>query len=88
MHTLLSKGLVEALPEKHEFQLLALLSEYLTRLFVKLICQEVASGELHLFNSYTFLNVQAKDYLQRRQKQEIVDPIIMGLENIYGGDRS
>lgn len=85
MHTLLSKGLVETLPEKHEFQLLALLSEYLTRLFVKLICQEVASGEMHLFNSYTFLNVQAKDYLQRRQKQEIVDPIIMGLENIYGG---
>ena len=85
MHILLSKGLVETLPEKHEFQLLTLLSEYLTRLFVKLICQEVASGELHLFNSYTFLNVQAKDYLQQRQKQEIVDPIIMGLENIYAG---
>ena len=69
------------------FALQPVLIEYTTDRFIKIICLELETGQLQLFNSHALIKASAKNYVRNSQVRIILHPIIeqllltLGLEN-------
>jgi WD40 repeat protein len=57
--------------------------EYMTEKFIQEICEEIKSGKINLFNTYSLIKATAKDYIRDNQIRLILKPIIDELLTIF-----
>ena len=70
------------------FTLQPVVMEYITHRFLAQVCEEVATGQLTLFNSHALMKATAKDYIRDAQVRLIVRPILEQLRLRLGNDRA
>lgn len=53
--------------------------EYLTSNLIEIVCEEIATQELHIFRDHALIKATAKDYIRENQIRLILQPVIDGL---------
>ncbi len=66
------------------FLLQPVVMEYVTERFVRQVCIEFETQRLHLLQTHTLLQVQAKDYIREIQTRLIVQPVMEQLLSRFG----
>jgi len=65
------------------FTLQPVVMEYVTERLIKQVCDQVATQEIELFNSYALLKAQAKDYVRETQARLILKSVIDELNTVF-----
>jgi WD40 repeat protein/DNA replication protein DnaC len=65
------------------FTLHPICMEYITERLIEEVCEEISAQEIIIFNSYTLLKAQARDYCRKAQINFILQPVIDRLSTIY-----
>lgn len=66
------------------FTLQPVLMEYVTNRLVRVVCQEIETGEISLFKNHALLKAQAKDFIKDIQRHFILQPIAEQLLRVFG----
>jgi len=69
------RSLLEVNENEAVFTLQPVVMEYITDCLIEIVCQEISSGEIDLFNSYPLMKATAKDYVRETQKNFILKPV-------------
>lgn len=77
VESLLRRSLIES--SASLFTLQPVVMEYVTNLFVELVCSEIANSNIHLFKFHALMKAACKDYIKETQVCFILKPVINGL---------
>lgn len=74
---------LEKSQDENCFTLQPVLIEYITEKLITLVCQEIETGKLQVFNHHALLQSQAKDYIRNTQTRKFIEPITQRLIDIF-----
>lgn len=84
LNALKRRSLVEV--NQNAFTLQPVILEFVIRMFVTRVVDEIDNGLVNLFESHAFIKASTKDYIRDAQIRLILDQLAQRLQNKYGRD--